>query len=203
MQKYIDKNADFVAAIVFYDDPSETSTDYARYRLTVNGVTSPAAGCSRRGRTIDRRAAARRPSSSPGINSAAMDVMRATALIGELPRERTQLLDNLGRLRREVRPNHAGALGSLADHMNLRRGDVHEVVSFYSFLQVPVDAVRVCTGPVCDWRGGRELLARNPGAIEGPVPRALRARACAARDTVVPRPTRLTRGRRSGWARPM
>jgi hypothetical protein len=44
VQKYIDKNADFVAAIVFYDDPSETSTDYARYRLTVNGVTQPGGG---------------------------------------------------------------------------------------------------------------------------------------------------------------
>ena len=44
VQKYIDKNADFVGAIVFYDDPSETSTDYARYRLTVNGVTQPGGG---------------------------------------------------------------------------------------------------------------------------------------------------------------
>ena len=54
----------------------------------------------------------------------------------------------------------------LADHMNIRRGEVHEVVSFYSFLQVPADAVRVCTGPVCDCFGARELLARTPGAIE-------------------------------------
>jgi NADH:ubiquinone oxidoreductase subunit F (NADH-binding) len=45
--------------------------------------------------------------------------------------------------------------------MNIRRGEVHEVVSFYSFLQVPADAVRVCTGPVCDCFGARELLARE------------------------------------------
>jgi hypothetical protein len=44
VQKYIEKNADFVAAIVFYDDPTETSTDYARYRLVVNGVTQPGGG---------------------------------------------------------------------------------------------------------------------------------------------------------------
>ena len=44
--------------------------------------------------------------------------------------------------------------------MNIRRGEVHEVVSFYSFLQVPVDVVRVCTGPVCDCIGAR------PGAGE-------------------------------------
>ncbi|HSL65102.1 MAG TPA: hypothetical protein VK874_10640, partial [Gaiellaceae bacterium] len=44
VQKYVDKKADFVAAIVFYDDPSETSTNYARYRLTVNGVTQPGGG---------------------------------------------------------------------------------------------------------------------------------------------------------------
>jgi formate dehydrogenase len=50
--------------------------------------------------------------------------------------------------------------------MNIRRGEVHEVVSFYSFLQVPIDTVRVCTGPVCDCLGGRELLAQSPGAIE-------------------------------------
>ena len=50
--------------------------------------------------------------------------------------------------------------------MNIRRGEVHEVVSFYSFLQVPADAVRVCTGPICDCYGARELLASTPGAIE-------------------------------------
>jgi hypothetical protein len=41
VQKYIDKHADFVAAIVMYDDPTESTTDYARYALTVNGVTQP------------------------------------------------------------------------------------------------------------------------------------------------------------------
>jgi formate dehydrogenase len=97
-----------------------------------------------------------------------VDVLRATALIAELPRERTRLLDNLGRVRREVGPITPELSDSLADHMNLRRGDVHEVVSFYSFLQVPVDAVRVCTGPVCDCLGGRELLAANPGGLEVP-----------------------------------
>src|ERR671918_18597 len=95
-----------------------------------------------------------------------VDVLRATAVIGELPRERTQLLDNLGRLRREVGPIDRELSDSLADHMNIRRGEVHEVVSFYSFLQVPADAVRVCTGPVCDCFGARELLASEPGAIE-------------------------------------
>ena len=55
---------------------------------------------------------------------------------------------------------------AVADHMNIRRGEVHEVVSFYSFLQVPTDAVRVCTGPVCDCFGARDLLESTPGAIE-------------------------------------
>ena len=41
VQKYIDKGADFVAAIVTYDDPSETSVKYAPYQLTVNGVLQP------------------------------------------------------------------------------------------------------------------------------------------------------------------
>lgn len=39
--KYVDRNADFVGAIVFYDDPSERSAQYAPYTLTVNGLTQP------------------------------------------------------------------------------------------------------------------------------------------------------------------
>ena len=95
-----------------------------------------------------------------------MDVLRLASLLDELPPERTRLLDNLGRLRREVGPITPELSDALADRMNLRRGDVHEVVSFYSFLQVPVDAVRVCTGPVCDCAGSRGLVAG--GAIEVP-----------------------------------
>jgi formate dehydrogenase beta subunit len=95
-----------------------------------------------------------------------MDVLRLASLLEELPPGRTSLLDNLGRLRREVGPITPELSDALADRMNLRRGDVHEVVSFYSFLQVPVDAVRVCTGPVCDAAGARELV--RDGAIEVP-----------------------------------
>ena len=95
-------------------------------------------------------------------------MLRLAALLPELPRERTCLLDNLGRIRREVAPIDMELSDALADHMNIRRGEVHEVVSFYSFLQVPIDAKRVCTGPVCDCFGARELLAATPGAIEVP-----------------------------------
>jgi formate dehydrogenase beta subunit len=69
------------------------------------------------------------------------------------------LLDNLGRIRREVGPITPELSDALADHMNVRRGDVHEVASFYSFLGVPIDAIRVCTGPVCGSMGARALLA--------------------------------------------
>jgi Immune inhibitor A peptidase M6 len=41
VQKYIDKKADFVGAVVTYNDPSESSTQYASYQLTVNGVVQP------------------------------------------------------------------------------------------------------------------------------------------------------------------
>jgi formate dehydrogenase len=95
-----------------------------------------------------------------------VDVLRLTSVLAELPTERTRLLDNLGRLRREVGPITPELSDALADHMNIRRGEVHEVTSFYSFLQVPVDAVRVCTGPVCDCAGSRALL--TDGAIEVP-----------------------------------
>ena len=95
-----------------------------------------------------------------------MDVLRLASLLAEVPPERTRRLDNLGRLRREVGPVTPELSDALADRMNLRRGDVHEVVSFYSFLQVPVDAVRVCTGPVCDCAGSRTLL--TDASIEVP-----------------------------------
>ena len=95
-----------------------------------------------------------------------VDALGLASLLPELPRERTRLLDNLGRLRREVGPITPELSDALADHMNVRRGEVHEVVSFYSFLQVPADVVRVCTGPVCDCFGARELLAKTPGAME-------------------------------------
>ena len=41
VQKYIDKKADFVGAVVTYNDPSESATQYAPYQLTVNGVVQP------------------------------------------------------------------------------------------------------------------------------------------------------------------
>ncbi|MGH3132738.1 MAG: NAD(P)H-dependent oxidoreductase subunit E, partial [Gaiellaceae bacterium] len=95
-----------------------------------------------------------------------MDAVKLAMLVSELPTQRTRLLDNLGRIRREVGPITPELSDVLADHMSIRRGEVHEVVSFYSFLQVPVEALRVCTGPVCDCFGARDLLARTPGAIE-------------------------------------
>jgi formate dehydrogenase len=64
-------------------------------------------------------------------------------------------------VRREVGPITPELSDALADHMNIRRGEVHEVVSFYSFLRVPANAVRVCIGPVCDCLGAQELLARE------------------------------------------
>jgi len=91
----------------------------------------------------------------------AVDALKLAELLPELPAERTRLLDNLGRVRREVGPLNPELSDALADHMNIRRGEVHEVVSFYSFLEVPTNAIRVCIGPVCDCLGAKELLARE------------------------------------------
>lgn len=44
VDNFVDERAEFVAAIIFYDDPTETSTQYAPYRLTVNGVVQPGGG---------------------------------------------------------------------------------------------------------------------------------------------------------------
>jgi NADH:ubiquinone oxidoreductase subunit F (NADH-binding) len=84
--------------------------------------------------------------------------------------------------------------------MNIRRGEVHEVVSFYSFLQVPLDAVRVCIGPVCDCLGAKDLLAREQERRNG-VPvlggrsasATATSRRCSLRgDVVEPEVTRRT-----------
>jgi formate dehydrogenase len=95
-----------------------------------------------------------------------VDVLGLTSLLPELRTDRTRLLDNLGRIRREIGPITPELSDALADHMRLRRGDVHEVVSFYSFLRVPTDAVRVCTGPVCD--AARSGAPPPHGALEVP-----------------------------------
>jgi formate dehydrogenase beta subunit len=93
------------------------------------------------------------------LQSIAIDVLGLPSVLAELPASRPRLLDNLGRLRREVGPITPELADALADHMNIRRGEVHEVVSFYSFLLVPLDSLRVCTGPVCDCLGARDVLA--------------------------------------------
>jgi formate dehydrogenase beta subunit len=119
--------------------------------------------------------------------------MAIAELIAGLPRNRTRLLDNLGRLRREVGPVTPELSDALADHMNIRRGEVHEVVSFYSFLQVPVTARRVCTGPVCDCFGAHELLERQPDAIEVPcLGHCDLAPVMTEGDTIVPEVTHRT-----------
>ena len=52
-------------------------------------------------------------------------MLRLASLLEELPPERVRLLDNLGRLRREVGPITPELSDALADRMNLRHGDVH------------------------------------------------------------------------------
>jgi NADH:ubiquinone oxidoreductase subunit F (NADH-binding) len=96
-----------------------------------------------------------------------VDVLKLTALLEALPTDRTRLLDNLGRVRREIGPITAELSDAVADRMNIRRGEVDEVVSFYSFLAVPTDAVRVCIGPVCHCLGARDLLAREQEQANG------------------------------------
>jgi formate dehydrogenase beta subunit len=82
-----------------------------------------------------------------------VNALRLASLLEKLPAERTSLLDNLGRIRREVGPVTPELSDAVADHMNIRRGEVDEVVSFYSFLRERLDVTRVCTGPVCDCLG--------------------------------------------------
>ena len=105
-------------------------------------------------------------------------------VLAELPRERTQLLDNLGTIRRRVGPVTPELSDALADHMNIRRGEVAEVVSFYSYLQRAARLRARVHG------AGLRLLRRSRPAREGAgagegrrsgdrgaVPRPLRPRA--------------------------
>ncbi|HSB38090.1 MAG TPA: NADH-ubiquinone oxidoreductase-F iron-sulfur binding region domain-containing protein [Gaiellaceae bacterium] len=89
-------------------------------------------------------------------------------LLDDLPRERTELLANLGRIRREAGPVTPERADALADHMGLRRGEVAEVSAAYAYLGLAPETPRVCTGPVCECMGARELLERTPGAVETP-----------------------------------
>jgi Immune inhibitor A peptidase M6 len=41
LRRFVDDHADTIGAIVMYDEPTEQVTDYAPYRLTVNGVAQP------------------------------------------------------------------------------------------------------------------------------------------------------------------
>ena len=85
-----------------------------------------------------------------------------TSRVG-LPRERTRAARQPRAVRREVGPITPKLSDALADHMNIRRGEVHEVVSFYSFLQVPVErsprlhrtGLRLPRARVTCWRGRR------------------------------------------------
>jgi hypothetical protein len=44
VERFIPRNADFVAAVVTYDDPTEGVDQYAPYQLVVNGITQPGGG---------------------------------------------------------------------------------------------------------------------------------------------------------------
>jgi NADH:ubiquinone oxidoreductase subunit F (NADH-binding) len=70
-------------------------------------------------------------------------------------------------VRREIGPITPELSDAVADRMNIRRGEVHEVVSFYSFLRVPMNVVRVCIGPVCDCFGAKDVLAREEEHANG------------------------------------
>ena len=100
--------------------------------------------------------------------------------------ERTRLLDNLGQIRREVGPITPELSDALADHMNIRRGEVHEVVSFYSFLQVPTDA--------CVSARARLRLLRRARAARGDTRARSRSPASA---TATSRPSRRAATRSS------
>ena len=89
---------------------------------------------------------------------------------------------------------------ALADHMRIRRGEVAEVASFYSFLRPAPRLLRICTGPVCAAAGGHALLASAQELAPDGLPvvevPCLGHCDCApvgdARRSVLPRPPRAT-----------
>jgi formate dehydrogenase len=92
------------------------------------------------------------------------------ALLGERPRARDLLIENLHLLQDEFHCLYARHLAALAHEMKLALVEVYEVASFYAHFDIVLDGeepppaltVRVCDSLTCELLGARQLLAELP-----------------------------------------
>jgi formate dehydrogenase len=103
-------------------------------------------------------------------------------ILGDAPRRREFLIENLHHLQDSVGHLPAAHLAALAHEMRLSQAEVHEVATFYAHFDViregeqtpPPRTVRVCAGLSCEMAGARELF-ENLKAAAGSAVRVHRA----------------------------
>ena len=95
------------------------------------------------------------------------------ALLGDSPRRRDFLIENLHKVQDRFGHLSAAHIAALAEAMKLSQAEVFEVASFYHHFDVvregesapPALTVRVCESLSCELAGAKGLLARLPGIL--------------------------------------
>src|SRR5689334_14819237 len=103
-------------------------------------------------------------------------------LLGDAPREREYLIENLHRVQDHFGHLSAAHLNALAEAMKLAMAEVYEVATFYHHFDVvkegesapPRVTVRVCETLSCRMAGAQQLLDKLPGLV-GPDVRVIAA----------------------------
>ncbi|HXP85545.1 MAG TPA: NAD(P)H-dependent oxidoreductase subunit E [Bryobacteraceae bacterium] len=114
------------------------------------------------------------------------------ALLGDSPRRRDLLIEQLHKIQDHYGCLSARHLVALADEMKMAMAEVYEVATFYHHFDVikegetapPPITVRVCDSIACELAGSRELMAKLP-ALLGAGVRLLHA-PCVGRCEVAP-----------------
>lgn len=110
-----------------------------------------------------------------GRKSVASERDRIAQLLGDLPRQREQLIECLHRIQDNDACLSAAALVALADELQMAQAEVFEVATFYHHFDVVKEGqeapatltVRVCDSLSCEMAGSADLLERLP-ALLGP-----------------------------------
>jgi NADH:ubiquinone oxidoreductase subunit F (NADH-binding)/NADH:ubiquinone oxidoreductase subunit E len=95
------------------------------------------------------------------------------ALLGDRPRGRDHLIENLHLIQDSYGSLSAAHLQALASEMRLAMAEVYEVASFYAHFDIVLDGeiappsvtVRVCDSLTCAFSGGEALLESLPGKL--------------------------------------
>jgi len=94
-------------------------------------------------------------------------------LLGNAPRRRDLLIENLHRIQDRYGRLSSAHLAALAEEMSMAQSEVYEVASFYHHFDIvkegetdpPSLTVRVCDGLSCEMAGAQKLLAKLPSLL--------------------------------------